>query len=75
MQEPVVVVGLGRSGTGAARLLHGRGENVWLIDSNNTSELQRQADQLALEGIQVALGQPLALASFEALVPPPAGWW
>jgi UDP-N-acetylmuramoylalanine--D-glutamate ligase len=72
MQEPVVVVGLGRSGTGAARLLHGRGENVWLIDSNRNSELQRQADQLALEGIQVALGQPLALASFEALVPPPS---
>jgi UDP-N-acetylmuramoylalanine--D-glutamate ligase len=72
MHEPVVVVGLGRSGTGAARLLNGRGQNVWLIESKQTSELQLQADQLALEGIQVELGQPLALASFEALVPPPS---
>ena len=67
MQDPVVVVGLGRSGLGAARLLNARGADVWLLESNSSEELQQRADGLSATGIQVELGQPLELASFEAL--------
>jgi UDP-N-acetylmuramoylalanine--D-glutamate ligase len=67
MQDPVVVVGLGRSGLGAARLLNARGADVWLLESNHSAELKRRAEELSATGIQVELGQPLAVASFEAL--------
>ncbi|MEL0338942.1 MAG: UDP-N-acetylmuramoyl-L-alanine--D-glutamate ligase [Synechococcus sp.] len=67
MQDPVVVVGLGRSGIGAARLLNARGADVWLLESNNSPELKQRADALSATGIQVELGKPLALESFEAL--------
>ena len=67
MQDPVVVVGLGRSGIGAARLLNARGADVWLLESNNSPEKQQRADALSTTGIQVELGKPLALESFEAL--------
>ncbi len=67
MQDPVVVVGLGRSGIGAARLLNARGADVWLLESNSSAELKRRADELNAIGIQVELGKPLALESFEAL--------
>ena len=67
MQERVVVVGLGRSGTGAARLLHYQGSQVSLFDSGNTPELQAKATALAAEGIEVKLAKPLAIASFDPL--------
>ena len=67
MQDPVVVVGLGRSGIGAARLLNARGADVWLLESNTSPELKQRADALSASGIQVELGKPLALESFEAL--------
>ena len=67
MQDPVVVVGLGRSGIGAARLLNARGADVWLLESNTSPELKQRADALSATGIQVELGTPLALESFEAL--------
>ena len=67
MQDPVVVVGLGRSGIGAARLLNARGADVWLLESNSSAELKQRADELSSIGIQVELGKPLALESFEAL--------
>ena len=61
MQDPVVVVGLGRSGIGAARLLNARGADVWLLESNTSPELKQRADALSATGIQVELGKPLAL--------------
>ena len=67
MQDPVVVVGLGRSGMGAARLLSARGSDVWLLDSGTDQNLQERASLLSGEGVQVELGQPLALSSFQAL--------
>jgi len=67
MQERVVVVGLGRSGTGAARLLHYQGSQVSLFESGNTPELQAKAAVLAAEGIEVKLAKPLAIASFDPL--------
>ena len=67
-----MILGLGRSGIGAARLLHHQRRPVLLLESRNTAELQVQAEQLRAEGIAVQLGTPLALASFEALALPPA---
>ena len=67
MQGPVVVVGLGRSGMGAARLLAARGADVWLLESGSDAGLQQRASLLSQEGVQVELDQPLALSSFNAL--------
>ena len=68
MQDPVVVVGLGRSGIGAARLLNAREADVWLLESNNSPELKQRADALSATGIQVELGKPLVLESFDCLL-------
>jgi UDP-N-acetylmuramoylalanine--D-glutamate ligase len=67
MQDPVVVVGLGRSGMGAARLLAAGGADVWVLESSNNEHLRSRANLLTSEGIQVELGQPLELTSFSAL--------
>ncbi len=67
-----MILGLGRSGIGAARLLHHQRRPVLLLESRDTAELQARAEQLRAEGIAVQLGTPLALASFEALPLPPA---
>jgi UDP-N-acetylmuramoylalanine--D-glutamate ligase len=68
MQERVVVVGLGRSGTGAARLLNALGADVCVLESGVSPELAERAANLQAEGISVQLGKPLSLSSF---VPPP----
>ncbi|WP_216901527.1 UDP-N-acetylmuramoyl-L-alanine--D-glutamate ligase [Synechococcus sp. CCY 9618] len=67
-----VVVGLGRSGLGAARLLHARGETVVVLDSGDTAELRSRAALLAAEAIPVHLGVPLSAEVFQALPMPPA---
>jgi UDP-N-acetylmuramoylalanine--D-glutamate ligase len=67
-----VVVGLGRSGIGAARLLQALGEPVRLIESRRDAALEQRAADLAAEGIAVRLGIPLEAASIEALDPAPA---
>ncbi|APD48532.1 UDP-N-acetylmuramoyl-L-alanine--D-glutamate ligase [Synechococcus sp. CS-602] len=64
-----VVIGMGRSGIGAARLLATRGERVLLMESRQTPELDQIAQELRAEGIDVALGTPLRLESFSALFP------
>jgi UDP-N-acetylmuramoylalanine--D-glutamate ligase len=66
-----VVVGLGRSGIGAARLLQALGEPVQLIESRRDAALEQRAADLAAEGIPVRLGIPLEAASIEALDPSP----
>ena len=60
-----VVVGLGRSGVGAARLLHHQGESVVVIEKGESVSLRSQAESLRQQGIQVELGRPLELSSFE----------
>ncbi|MFZ9570205.1 MAG: UDP-N-acetylmuramoyl-L-alanine--D-glutamate ligase [Vulcanococcus sp.] len=62
-----VVLGLGRSGLGAARLLNQRGHAVVVLDSGNSAEHQRKANLLRQEGISVLLERPLELSSFEDL--------
>ena len=60
-----IVVGLGRSGIGAARLLHHQGEAVVLLERGNSSNHHIQAEQLRGEQIQVELNCPLELESFQ----------
>ncbi len=67
-----VVVGLGRSGLGAARLLHARGETVVVLDSGDTQELRSRAAHLEAEAIPVHLGVPLSIEVFQGLPLPPA---
>lgn len=52
-----VVVGLGRSGLGAARLLHAQGHQVTVLESKK--DISRQAESLQQLGIDVRLGTPL----------------
>ncbi|MCP9771291.1 UDP-N-acetylmuramoyl-L-alanine--D-glutamate ligase [Synechococcus sp. Tobar12-5m-g] len=66
-----VVVGMGRSGIGAARLLAARGRRVSLLESKSTPELEQTAAQLRSERIEVHLATPLVPASFETLGTPP----
>jgi len=67
-----VVVGLGRSGVGAARLLRAGGESVRLIESRRDAALELRAAALAAEGIGVTLALPLEADSIDRLEPPPA---
>ena len=60
-----IVVGLGRSGSGAARLLHNQGESVVVIEKGESDSLRSQAESLREQGIQVELGKSLELSSFE----------
>ena len=67
LQAPTVVLGLGRSGQGAARLLHRRGEAVLVLESGDGERQRHSAEQLRREGIAVQLNTPLSTASFDAL--------
>ena len=71
-RQGTVVVGLGRSGIGAARLLRALGEPVCLAESRSGDALAEQAAALEAEGIPVKLGLPLDAERFGALTPPPA---
>jgi UDP-N-acetylmuramoylalanine--D-glutamate ligase len=66
-QPLAVVVGLGRSGVGAARLLKARGQQVVLLESRRTPELEQMAADLKGEGIDVHLQQVLDAESILAL--------
>jgi UDP-N-acetylmuramoylalanine--D-glutamate ligase len=59
----VIVIGLGRTGIGVARLLRELGHAVLLLESRDGPEQQAAAAELEAEGIHVLLGAPLALES------------
>ncbi|MFB2938471.1 UDP-N-acetylmuramoyl-L-alanine--D-glutamate ligase [Aerosakkonemataceae cyanobacterium BLCC-F154] len=59
------IIGLGRSGNAAARLLKREGWQVTVSDRNNNPNLQQQSEQLISEGIDVKLGYSLDLESPE----------
>lgn len=59
------MIGLGRSGIGAARLLQAQGQPVWVLESRRTEALERSAEALRAEGIGVDLGLPLEQASLD----------
>jgi UDP-N-acetylmuramoylalanine--D-glutamate ligase len=50
------VIGLGKSGNAAARLLKQQGWSVTISDRGNTPALQTQAQDLTADGIEVKLG-------------------
>ena len=60
----IVVVGLGRSGCGAARILQRNYHSVTVIESGDDLPRERQADELRRLGITVKLGTPLSLEAF-----------
>jgi UDP-N-acetylmuramoylalanine--D-glutamate ligase len=51
-----VVIGLGRSGIGAALLLHAQGHEVLVLDENHSDAHQQRAERLQTQGIAVQLG-------------------
>ncbi|MFQ4147025.1 UDP-N-acetylmuramoyl-L-alanine--D-glutamate ligase [Chlorogloeopsis sp. ULAP02] len=57
------VIGLGKSGVAAARLLKQQGWEVVLSDRNTSANLQKQQQELATEQIAVELGYSLELDS------------
>ena len=67
---PAVVVGFGRSGRGAARLLKAQGHAVTVLESRSGEALEAEAAALRAEGIQVLLGAPLREETFAALPRP-----
>ncbi|MEB3254855.1 MAG: UDP-N-acetylmuramoyl-L-alanine--D-glutamate ligase [Synechococcaceae cyanobacterium] len=72
MAAPTVIVGMGRSGLGAARLLRHQGVPVVVFESRDSPDLRGRAAQLEAEGIGVRLGTPLLPESFMALPVAPA---
>ena len=60
-----VVVGLGRSGMGAARLLAQSGTAVTVIDSGTSEALNQRSNILKQQGMEVHLGIPLQASSFD----------
>ena len=55
-----VVVGLGRSGVGAARLLRSQGHRVTVLESQQSEPQQRIASELRQQGVEVRLGCALS---------------
>jgi len=67
-----VVIGLGRSGAGAARLLQALGSQVLVLESSGTPAQHLLANDLQAGGIEVQLDSPLSIELFEALERLPA---
>ncbi|MCS5698406.1 UDP-N-acetylmuramoyl-L-alanine--D-glutamate ligase [Cyanobium sp. FGCU-52] len=66
-RQLTVVIGMGRSGIGAARLLRNEGRRVVILESRGDEASEGLARSLRAEGIDVRLATPLSLESFEAL--------
>ncbi len=65
MKSTIIVIGLGRSGVGAAKLLNFEGNQVIIFESSKNPEFNAQSEALQQEGIKVELGTPLELLSFK----------
>ncbi len=64
-----MVIGLGRSGVGAARLLQAQGRTVCVLESNRTPVLEERAEALRAAGISVELDVPLRATTILSLAP------
>ena len=77
-----VVVGLGRSGSGAARLLQAQGYDVVVLERGDEPALRDKAHALRQQNITIQLGCPLELDSFtpwldsagEVVISPGIAW-
>ena len=65
MNSIIIVVGLGRSGIGAAKLLNQQGKKVVIIEKSNDEKFESISKELNDLGITVELGIPLEFSSFE----------
>lgn len=71
------VIGLGKSGNAAARLLKRQGWEVTVSDRGSSDSLQQQSQSLVADGIQVALGDnfdPQGLQPELVVVSPGVPW-
>ncbi|WP_367040973.1 UDP-N-acetylmuramoyl-L-alanine--D-glutamate ligase [Streptomyces sp. Je 1-332] len=70
----VTVAGLGVSGIPAARVLHGLGAVVTVVNDGDDERSRTQADELRSEGISVRLGDGATLPEGTELVVTTPGW-
>ena len=70
VRPTTLVLGLGRSGVGAARLLRSQGHGVLIVESRDNAALRAQAENLVSEGIAVLLDAPLTPDTFGGLPRP-----
>ncbi|MFF9864379.1 UDP-N-acetylmuramoyl-L-alanine--D-glutamate ligase [Streptomyces sp. NPDC013953] len=70
----VTVAGLGVSGIPAARVLHGLGARVTVVNDGDDERSRAQAAQLEAEGITVRLGDGATLPEGTGLVVTTPGW-
>lgn len=73
--KTATVIGLGRSGIAAAKLLIKHGYTVTLSDSNNNPNLETQKQQLATLGINVKLGDKFSPTNEDIIVVSPGVPW
>jgi UDP-N-acetylmuramoylalanine--D-glutamate ligase len=73
--KKATVIGLGRSGIAAAKLLIKHGYTVTLSDSNTSPSLDAQKQQLETLGINVKLGDKFAPTSEDIIVVSPGVPW
>jgi UDP-N-acetylmuramoylalanine--D-glutamate ligase len=73
--KKATVIGLGRSGIAAAKLLIKHGYTVTLSDSNRSANLEAQTPELELLGINVKLGDKFAPTNEDIIVVSPGVPW
>ncbi|MGW6913203.1 UDP-N-acetylmuramoyl-L-alanine--D-glutamate ligase [Kitasatospora sp. NPDC054939] len=71
---PVAVAGLGVSGISAARVLHGLGAQVTVVDGGTGEGLKARAAELEAQGVAVRLGDGDTLPEGTRLVVTSPGW-
>tara|TARA_Y100001968_G_scaffold173414_1_gene158793 strand:- start:904 stop:2283 length:1380 start_codon:yes stop_codon:yes gene_type:complete len=60
-----IIVGLGRSGAGAAKLLHSEGEKILVIEKSKEKDCSLLKQELQELGISIAFEKPLIISSFK----------
>jgi UDP-N-acetylmuramoylalanine--D-glutamate ligase len=75
MMKQATVIGLGRSGIAAAKLLIKHGYTVTLSDSNQNASLETQKQQLETLGINVKLGDKFSPTTEATIVVSPGVPW
>ncbi len=65
MKPKTIVIGLGRSGIGAAKLLNKEGDEVIVIDSSENDILLKSSQDLEKQAIKVETAKPLELSTFK----------
>ncbi len=64
MKSSILVVGLGRSGIAAAKLLNAEGRKVIVLETKSGAKFESITEELKAKGILIELGKPLEIESF-----------